>query len=439
MQSSLQSQINSLNLELAKNANAQTHAQNGLGVSGNAGLSRKSPFGNAAKVPATAVTPAQIAPYVSQDTASAGVSLAVPNGAASPTTSLSLTGSHGISETNPVYQATTISASVSQTLWDGYPGFRNRLNLDIADVTLKQKVLGAESAAQSLVYQVKQAYYSMASAQDTVSLDTQILQQRQRDYDQTKTLYDAGQATAVDLQQAEVNRLSAQLDLNDANNSLKNARVSLSLLIGVPSSTTYSVQSPPALTPATQSLQQLTDKALSQRIDLQQLMLTARINSYQTTFNRTASSPVVKANAGVSYSYIWNTSQDTSSSWNAGVQVTVPITDAGTVAAQVRQDQLQEQSTALQIDQLKQQIAQAVQADDDSVKSLAARVDLAQQNLDVATRQYQLTEIQFRQGTKSQLDVLNASVTVSQSQTSLQKAKTNLQLAIIKLANDMGE
>ncbi|HUX12409.1 MAG TPA: TolC family protein [Spirochaetia bacterium] len=435
--SGLQTQLNELNLEIARSANAQVHAQSSIGLSGNAGVSRTTPFGAAAKA-ASGATISALAGTVATDAASAGVSLAVPNGGASPTTNLSLKGTQSLSETDPIYHQTSVTASINQTIWDGYPGFRNRINIGIADVTLQQKVLAAEAAAQTLLYQVKQSYYSVASAQDAVALDTKILTQRERDYAQTKTLYDAGQATAVDLQQADVNRYSAELDLNDANSALKESQVSLSLLMGVPPESQYSVQAPSPLSPPVQSLQQLTDTALRQRVDLQQILLTSKINSLQTTYDKTASSPVVTANAGITYGYIWNNSQDTGS-WNAGVQVTVPIVDSGTAAAQVQQAKLQQRSTDIQIAQLKQTIAQTVQTDYDSVRSLSARVNLAQQNLSVSQRQYQLTEIQFRQGTKSQLDVLTAAVTSSTAETALQKAKTQLQLAIIKLANDLGE
>ncbi len=435
--SGLQTQLNALNLEIARSANAQVHAQSSIGLSGNAGVSRTTPFGAATNASPGASISA-LASTVSTDAASAGVGLSVPNGGASPTTSLSLKGTQSLSETDPIYHQTSVTASINQTLWDGYPGFRNRINISIADVTLQQKILAAESASQTLLYQVKQAYYSVASAQDAVALDTKILTQRQRDYAQTKTLYDAGQATAVDLQQADVNRYSAELDLADANDTLKESQVSLSLLMGVPAETDYSVQAPSPLSPPTQSLNELTDTAMKQRVDLQQILLTSKTNSLQTSYNKTASSPIVTANAGITYGHIWNNGQDTGS-WNAGVQVTVPIVDSGTNAAQVAQAKLQQQSTDIEIEQLKQTIAQTVQTDYNSVRSLDARVNLAQQNLSVAQRQYQLTEIQFRQGTKSQLDVLTAAVTLSTSETALQKAKTQLQLAIIKLANDLGE
>jgi outer membrane protein TolC len=72
------------------------------------------------------------------------------------------------------------------------------------------------------------------------------------------------------------------------------------------------------------------------------------------------------------------------------------------------------------------------------VHSLARHVQLAQQSANLAQKQYELIQIQFRQGTVSQLDVLNDSVALSQARTSLEQARTQLQLAILKLENSIG-
>ncbi len=430
--SSLTAQLNSVNQEIARDANKITHGQNGINLSASSGYSHVAPYGTTS----AATSSNSLSSKYPVDQISAGLK-ASTGSASSPSTSLSLQGNHEIASTNPLYQASTISASLSQTVWNGFLGGKAFLSNNLADITLAQKILSYQLDSSNLIYQVRQSYYAMASAQDAISLDRQIIEQRKKDYDQTKTLFDAGKDTAVDVMQAQVNQDTANLALSDAQDSLSSARQALSLLIGVPLDIEYHVQAPPAASVPAESANQLIDSALGRRLDLQQLLLAKESASLTTTLDKTAASPIVTADAGVNYTKDWN-AKTASGTWNAGVQVNVPIYDSGTIRAQVHAAQLGEQSAQLNIDQLRQSISQTVQQNYDSVHSLARHVQLAQQSANLAQKQYELIQIQFRQGTVSQLDVLNDSVALSQARTSLEQARTQLQLAILKLENSIG-
>ncbi|HUX52446.1 MAG TPA: TolC family protein [Spirochaetia bacterium] len=433
LDSSLSNELSTINLDIAKAANAITRGQNGISLAPSASYTHTAPYGTASQ----ATSSSSLAANNPVDNFGAGLK-ATLGSAGSPTTSLTIQGNHEVASTNPVYQVTQLNATLAQTIWDGYLGGTGWLTNNIADISLEQKLLARQSDRNSLIYQVRQAYYALASAQDSVALNKQIIVQSDRDYQQTKTLYDAGQDTAVDLMQADVNRQTAELNLADAENGVTNARRALSSLIGVPLATTYSVQSPAPASVPSQPVNDLVNTALGHRLDLQQLVLGRQAAALTTDLDAAGGSPVVSASAGVTYSHDWN-AKTNSGTWNAGVQVSVPLSISGTIAAQVQQAKLQEQSYQVQISQLQQSIAQNVQQDYDSVASLEKHVKLAQQSLDLAQKQYQLVQIQFRQGTKAQLDVLTDSVAVGQAATALETAKTNLQLAILKLKNDMGD
>lgn len=359
-------------------------------------------------------------------------------GGNTPPTSITLTGSHTFVDGPPTTNSSTVTLGASQTIWDGYPGGAQSGQVKIADYTLQQQNLQSDAGRLSLIYSVKQAYYSVASAQAAVRLNEQTVQQRRQDLDQTNALYDAGRVSQIDVLQAQINLEQAQANLTDSQNSLVSAMQSLSALMGLGLDAQYSVQEIQDVPVPTDTVEQLVQMAYSRRADLQQLIVGADSLKVSLALAKASSSPVVKASGQVSYTHGWESGSD-SSNWNAGVQVSVPVADSGAVKLQVEQAQRNIQSNQLQVSQLKQQIASDVNTNFNSVMSLRKKLDLAQQNLTLQQKQYQLTETQFQQGLSSNLDVLTASVNLTSSENNLQQAKTQLQLAILKLQNSVGE
>ena len=65
----------------------------------------------------------------------------------------------------------------------------------------------------TLAYQIKQAYYTMLSAQRNIAVYAQNFQFQQSALAQEQALYDLKQAVDVDLQTAQINLKSAEVDL----------------------------------------------------------------------------------------------------------------------------------------------------------------------------------------------------------------------------------
>ncbi len=362
---------------------------------------------------------------------STGIRLSRPN------TSVSVSGQQTVRDRSAV-ATTGIDTSVSQTVWDGTLGGRFQLSNQVASLELKQAVLGSQADRTNLLYQVKQAYYTLATAQQAADLDRRVIGRREQEYEQTKSLYDAGRATLVDLSQAELNLDTARLDLQDAMDQVRDNRESLSQLVGMAKGSEYSVEAVGEPAPAPESLDALVERALAARRDLQQLDVGRTVAALNVTLGKTASAPVVTATGSITYRS--DTGSDLAGAqWNAGLQVVVPIVDAGSAAAQSRQAVAQAASAALQAEQLRRTIAQQVEQGYDSVKTLSGRLEAARKNADLARKKHELKQTQFLQGLASQLDVLEASVDESTAESDLQQARTQLQLAVLKLQNSMGE
>lgn len=416
--SALQEQISRLQYDQAK-------ARAGLSLKGSAGASRTGVLADS-----RSETPWNTKTKPS-DTAQAGLDLGFP------LTTLNVGATHKITETDPLAQSTSLSLSISRTIWDGYPGGQARATVQQAEIAMQSRALTSESERRDIGLKVSQAYYAVLSSQRTIGLRRDAVGQREEELRKTQALYDSGTAAAFELKQAEINLGTARLDLESAGNSLRAARVKLSNLAGWPAERDYEVAEAEDLAVPTLDVAALVQTALSRRADLKQAALTVRTGEISLALKKAQSSPTVSATGGASLTHAWEAKTDFGT-WNVGLQGSLPIVDAGLAAAQVAEAAKQNEISRLKQESLAASIAASVQEAVDSVRDLQGRVEIARASLEVAGMKSELAALQFQQGTGSQLDVLTASVSLSSARASLEKARSDAQVAVLQLRNTVG-
>ena len=418
--------ISRANVAMAQALYTQAAAANSLGLNGSAQASHQgAPYDTRLIAIGTST--------FAQDTALAGLALSAPL-----STSLNLSAGHTITEETTPGQTTQLSASAGSTLWDGYPGGSGRAAVQKAGLTLQITQTSEDANRRNLVYQVKQAYYTMLAQQRQLGILRQTQDQREQELAKTQALFDAQGVSRIDLKQARVNLRQAELDLLLAQGVLDVDRERLSALAGWPIEKAYRVAE--AEDPSIPGLDvaAAVSSALSRRADLRQLVLSQTSTDIDIALSRAKGTPTVSASSGLTYTHDWVKGLD-NLSWNAGLKVAAPIYDAGSVDAQVRQAAEQRQSWALQQQQLAATIATDVKSALTSLRDLLGRVELAGASLDLAQDQYDLARMQFDTGASSNLDVLAASVALTTAEVNLARARSDAALGVLALQAAMGE
>ncbi len=368
------------------------------------------------------------------DSADAGVSVSGPL-----STAVSVTASQALFEnTTPLNQASQLHAGASSTLWDGYPGGSARAAVQQASLSLQVTQSGENANQKNIVYQIKQAYYTLLAQQRQLAIFQQTLEQRQEELKKTQALFDAQSANQIDLKQAQVNQTQADLDLKKAQDTLEIDRELLSALVGWPIERQYSVAEVPDMPVASMDVAEAVKTALAQRADLKQSMLNLAAGDISVALAKAKGSPVVKANGTFDYYVNWSNPVSTSTGWGAGVSVSMPVLDAGATAAAVKQAQLANETLKIQQEKLVASISTSVKNAIYSLRDLLARADLAQASLNLAQNQYDLAQLEFDNGVLANLDVLTASVALTTAKVNLATAKSNAQLGVLALQNALG-
>jgi cobalt-zinc-cadmium efflux system outer membrane protein len=363
-----------------------------------------------------------------------------------PSTSLSLSGGGSFS-TPPVesigFNAGTFSLSLTQTVWDGYPGGIARANVQQGLLGLQSAQLATDANKLTLAYQIKQAYFSMLTAQRNLDVYAQNLELQKSALEQEEALYKLQQAVDVDLQTAQINVESADVDQRSGQIALVSARKALANLVGLTASEEFSVAETADPQVSVQSLEEAIAIGLDKRVELKQLDVSRRIGAISLGLIKAQTSPTVSV-SGTGYLlnavnlYPSPNQNVTAMTIGLGGKVSMPILDSGSAEYQREANRYQDSVYDLQDDQLRRSISLAIENDYEAVQLQTKKLDLAKLTAANSKGQYDLRNVQRQYGTATNQDVLAAAVVMVNANTALETARNALELAILQLQNDMG-
>lgn len=430
------------NLEAARQQLNEARATHGLSLSGSGGYSYQDTLPGAS---APLTTPSSLLSTGAAAQDAIGQLSSNPAGGnyhagavlSGPSTNVSVSAQHLSESAGQKDQVSAVTVSGKQTIIDGYPGGRGAGALQESKDGFQVSQLSYSAQLLALRLQVKQAYYTLLADQSAVSVQAANVAQAKQDLSRVEGLVSASEATKLDLLQARVAVGQAKVALGSAQNTVVIDRKNLSLAVGWPLGKHYRVASASAPKARTLDTAEAVRIALSHRPELKELRLEVSSGRVALALARSQYVPVLSATAGITFEHDWTASYNMGT-YNAGLSVSMPIFENGLLSAQVKRAQAQLDSLKHQRTQEVQKIEIAVQnaifAVDQSKKSLA----LAQQSVEAATGQYALEKDKRAAGLATNLDVLQASSSLAQSKSSLEKARNAYDLAILSLNNTLG-
>ncbi len=421
-------------LDSAREQLAQVRAANGLSLSGKSGYAHQ---GDLPGVASSAASGSAAAATSASGSGLRGDNLQAGLALSGPSTSIDLTGQHSIEQAPSSDQVSAVSLSASQTLFDGYPGGRASATVQqAADAYLIAQV-AYDASQKSVIYQVKQAYYTLLGDQNTVLIRQATVKQAEQNLAYYQGLFDAQRATQLDLLQNQVTLTQAQLDLRSAENTVEVDRKSLSQAVGWPLDRQYSVADTPLPEMPALQPEQALKTAFQNRSELLTLELNIAAANVILGLQKSQAFPVVSVNGSLGLGQDWTTNAN-QGSFTLGASIALPVLDGGLRSAQVRQASDQVDSYKVQQDQEGQSITIAVQNALFGVRDARDRLDLAGQSVKAAQGQYNLQKARYAVGLNTTLDVLTAFSALTSAEVGLEQSKSGYALAVLNLDNVMG-
>ena len=323
-------------------------------------------------------------------------------------------------------QAEVRQALLAPSIW---PAIRN------AGIAQDVSSLNAEYTRREVLFGVAQAYFSAASLQEAIRATQFLLDVNQAREKDTQARFDAGTVTRVALLRAQLDRTRAEQDLIRARNSYDSARLALATILQRESAE-FSLQLP-AVPEVPAVDKELARKAQDQRPDV----LAARRNldlalgrregvwySYLPTIGFSGVYRIANA-AGFTGRY------DT---WTLTLNGSWTLWDGGLREVSLREESARVVEAAALQRQAETRVTQEVATSRLDYDNARSNLSKAEETLSLARETQRLTEISFKAGVGTYLEVADANNALTSAEVSAINERLQTSLAALRLQRATG-
>jgi NodT family efflux transporter outer membrane factor (OMF) lipoprotein len=325
-------------------------------------------------------------------------------------------------------ELTTYTAGLSVASYELDLFGRVRSLTDAALAQLQASEEARKTAQISLVASVAGTYYALRGDDELIALSRQTLKTREESMRLTKLKFDNGVASDFDLQTARSTAEAARIALAQQQHQRDLDQDALELLLGQPMPTDLPAAGPwrtdvipdvPAGLPSDVLLRRPDVRQAEQQLIAANADIGAARAAFLPSISLTGSFGTASTELGQLFHH---------SAWTFAGQLLQPIFDAGRNSANLRASKVQRDIAVAQYERAVQSAFR------DVADALAGRVTLEQQlsataaQTDAESRRFQLSDLRYRQGVASSLELLDA----QRSLFAAQQALIQTQLAAIQ-------
>ncbi|MDB5293581.1 MAG: outer rane efflux protein [Phycisphaerales bacterium] len=332
----------------------------------------------------------------------------------------------------PVKQGVTDAPITSR--YNVFNGFQDYYNYQAVGYTIEQRKAQLLDLQQTTLLNVAQTYYTVLTAERSVQVllnSTQVQNERVRDMEGRQR---AGVARPLDVAQTEANAAATRVQLIQAQNNVRDARIMLAFLTDAPvqdAPLADRLVVPDNLPSADDSLK----LAESTRQDIQ--AAEASIESFRQLVNAAIGQYYPSVTLNVDY-FLHKESFPTFSEWSGIVQLSTPIFTAGQIEANVRTAWSQLRQAWLNANHTRRLVSEQVRTAYENLQASNRRIVELRVEVAAAQEAYRQAQQTYTAGLATNLDVLTAQDALLSSQLSLANEEFNYKLFYLQLLRSMG-
>ena len=344
-----------------------------------------------------------------------------------------------ISHLFPAYQVNGGELSLS-VIWNLDFWGKYRRQTEAARAQLLATEWGKRAVISSLVANVATAYFQLRALDSELEISQRTLASRQQSLQLTNTLESHGGASGLDVSQSEQLVYTASETIPDLERQIQQQENALSILLGenpqsIPRGRTLIEQPAPQNVPAG-----LPSELLERRPDVRQaeeniVAANAQIGAAKAAFFPSLS---LTGLGGLESNALHQFITQPSETWNGAFSVTQPVFQGGALTSGLKLARANWQESVLSYQQAVQDALE--QVSNALIASKKNREFREQQELltGAAQRTDQLSEVLYKNGSASYLQVLTAETNYFTAELDLVQAQFNERLALVQLYQALG-
>ena len=346
-----------------------------------------------------------------------------------------------------VKQPSYSSGSITDSTTDTYDGSvsLNQLLYDFgrtsAQVGIKKFLSESSGAnvtttARDVSYAVKQSYYGLLNARDTLVDNRETVKNFEQHLDMAKKLFEAGIKPMIDVTKAEMDLSQARLSMIKAQNDTRVARLTLTNSMGIDEMPDIKIKDAPPYAEYIIIPEESLNRAYANRPDLKALQWEYDAAKRSIDYAKTGNYPNLSGTAGIG-----KTGRDfpLNDEWSIGAGLSIPIFTGFNVRYQVDEARSNLITKKAEIDRLKQNIKLDVQKALVNLSEIKEAITVASVGMYQAKQNREQAEGRYAEGIGNAIEVSDALTSELTAKTNYTIVQYQYWLAIAALQKAMGE
>ncbi|KQH84922.1 MULTISPECIES: outer membrane channel protein TolC [Vibrio] len=319
------------------------------------------------------------------------------------------------------------------------------VSLDTSEKQARQADAQYADTQQSLMLRVAQAYFDVLSAQDNLEFVRAEKAAVGRQLEQTKQRFEVGLSAITDVHDAQAQYDTVLADEVLAENALINSYESLREITGQEHTNLSVLDTNRFSTSRTaDSMEALIEKAQEKNLSL----LSARISQDVAKDNISLASsghlPSLTLDGGYNYGREYNDNYSSyntyheNNDFNIGLNLTIPLYSGGNVSSQTKQAEYAYVAASQDLEAAYRSVVKNVRAYNNNINASIGSVRAYEQSVISAQSALDATEAGFDVGTRTIVDVLDATRTLYSVKKNLSDARYNYIISVLQLRQAVG-
>jgi outer membrane protein TolC len=292
-----------------------------------------------------------------------------------------------------------------------------------------------ETTKQTVIFNTKQAYYGVLSAQRLLGVAEETVRQNQRHLEEAQARFDVGVAPRFDVTNARVQLSNAELSLVQARNNVALGFETLRRATGQPEPLRVTLVDSLERRPLSLVDDAILQQAYRRRPELESLRAQQRALSEQIAALQKQFLPSVSGTA----QYNWTGREyPLQQGWLWGVTLTMPLFDNILTYSQLGETQANLRNLQAQEENIRQQVTLEVRQGVLNLRQAEESIRVNEQTVVQAKENLDLAEGRYAAGVGNIIELTDAQVSLTSAQANLIGALYNYKTALAQLEKAVG-
>ncbi|MCR9581339.1 outer membrane channel protein TolC [Vibrio antiquarius] len=332
--------------------------------------------------------------------------------------------------------ALTAGVSFSQALYNR----ASWISLDTAEKSARQADATYAATQQALILRVSQAYFEVLRAQDNLVFVRAEKAAVGRQLEQTKQRFEVGLSAITDVHDAQAQYDQVLADEVLAENALTNSYESLREITGQEHKDLNILDTRRfTASPSTVPAESLIDEAKTKNLTLLSSRILQDIARDNISLASSGHLPTLSLDGGYNYGDTTHSSRDnTTDNFNIGVNLAVPLYTGGNVTSQTKQAEYAYVAASEDLEAQYRSVVKDVRAQNNNINASIGALRAYEQAVISARSALEATEAGFDVGTRTIVDVLDATRRLYDANKNLSNARYDYILSVLQLRQAVG-